>query len=162
MLAKNTPEKSRRFLAGLGAGIAAASLTLGLTVRSAAEPATEAEPRDAGSTSPQVPTKAASPTSTETRQPPPPSAATTATAAPSRSPSPQPTSAKAVPRRTASPTPQSKTQSPEAKQKSKPAAAPSRTSVEKPVTTGGPTSWSALNTAIARIPGYRQEGSAGP
>lgn len=158
MLAKNTPEKSRRFLAGLGAGIAAASLTLGLTVRSAAEPATEAEPRDAGSTSLQVPTKAASPTSTETPQPPPPSAATTATAAPSRSPSPKPTSAKAVPRRTASPTPQSKTQSPEAKQKTKPAAAPSRTSVEKPVTTGGPTSWSALNTAIARIPGYRQGG----
>lgn len=157
MLAKNTPEKSRRFLAGLGAGIAAASLTLGLTVRGAAEPATEAEPRDTGNTSLQVPTTAASPT-TATRQSPPPSAARTATTAPSRSPAPQPTSAKAVPRRTVSPTPQAKTRSPVVKQTTKPAAAPPRTSVEKPVTTGGPTSWSALNAAITRIPGYRQGG----
>jgi hypothetical protein len=161
-LAKNTPEKSRRFLAGLGVGIAAASLTLGLTARSAAEPARDDPPGGTGNLSLHSPPVATSPTSSaqQETQPATPAAGAT-TAIPSRSPSATPTSATSSPPRTAatktSSMPSAKAQAPAPRQtvKKKPAAPAANTAVQQQ---SGPTAWSALNAAISRIPGYRQGG----
>ncbi len=153
-------ENSRRFLIGSGTGIVAASLALGLTVSTAPATETSGDADRAANVQALVGTSvpSASPTgprSTPSITPTSPAAKAQTTQPPGRpAAKPQP-AATALPRPS---TPAAKQKPPAAPLRARatarpsPAKAPAKPSVRQ----SGPTSWTALNAAIARIPGYRQ------